>query len=66
MGNKNYDAIIVGASILGAATGFQLAKKGYKTLNIGNLPMSGYGSTNNSCAIVRADYSTRDGVAFVY
>ena len=66
MGNKSYDAIIVGAGILGAATGFQLAKKGYKTLNIDKLPAAGYGSTSNSCAIVRAHYSTRDGVAFAY
>jgi len=66
MGDKKYDAIIVGAGIIGAATAFELAKKGYKTLNIDKLPAAGYGSTSNSCAIVRAHYSTRDGVAFAY
>jgi len=66
MTEKKYDAIIVGAGILGAATAFELAKKEYKTLNIEKLPTSGYGSTSNSCAIVRAHYSTHDGVAFAY
>lgn len=66
MGNKSYDATIVGAGILGAAIGSQLAKKGYKTLNIDNLPTSDCDSTSKSCAIVRAHYSTRDGVVFAY
>jgi len=63
---KNYDAIIIGAGIIGAATAFELAKKGYKTLSIDKLPSAGYGSTSNSCAIVRAHYSTYEGVAFAY
>ena len=56
--NQQYDAIIVGAGIVGAAVAFELAKKGYRTLNVDKLPTSGYGSTSNSCAIVRAHYST--------
>lgn len=66
MANKKYDAIIIGAGIIGAPIGFELAKKGYKTLNIDKLPTSGYGSTSSSCAIVRAHYSTQDGVAMAY
>ncbi len=66
MANKKYDAVIIGAGIIGASIGFELAKKGYKTLNIDKLPTSGYGSTSNSCAIVRAHYSTQDGVAMAY
>lgn len=66
MENKRYDAIIIGAGIIGACIGFELSKKGYKTLNIDKLPTSGYGSTSNSCAIVRAHYSTEDGVALAY
>jgi glycine/D-amino acid oxidase-like deaminating enzyme len=60
------DAIIIGAGVIGAATAFELAKRGYKTLNIDKLPASGYGPTSNSCAIVRAHYSSHDGVAMAY
>ena len=61
--NKQYDAIIVGAGIIGAAIAFELAKKGYKTLNVDKLPSAGHGSTSGSCAIIRLHYSTPDGVA---
>tara|TARA_B100000945_G_scaffold212949_1_gene171545 strand:+ start:1017 stop:2330 length:1314 start_codon:yes stop_codon:yes gene_type:complete len=64
--NRTTDAIIVGAGVIGSAVAFELAKRGYKTLNIDKLPTSGYGSTSNSCAIVRAHYSTWDGVAMAY
>ncbi len=60
---QKYDAIIIGAGIIGACVGFELAKKGYKTLNVDKLPASGYGSTSNSCAVIRLHYSTPDGVA---
>jgi len=36
--NKKYDAIIIGAGVIGAAIAFELAKKGYKTLNVDRLP----------------------------
>ncbi len=62
MDNK-YDAIIIGAGVIGAAIAFELAKKGYKTLNVDKLPSAGYGSTSGSCAIIRFHYSTPDGVA---
>ena len=64
--NRTADSIIVGAGVIGSAVAFELAKRGYKTLNIDKLPTSGYGSTSNSCAIVRAHYSTWDGVAMAY
>ena len=60
------DAIIIGAGIIGCTTAFELAKKGYKTLNIDKLGAAGAGSTINSCCIVRAHYSTYDGVALAY
>lgn len=66
MANEKYDAIIIGAGVIGAAIGFELAKKGYQTLNLDFNPTSGYGSTSASCAIVRAHYSTEDGVAMAY
>jgi sarcosine oxidase subunit beta len=61
--NKQYDAIIIGAGIIGAAIAFELAKKGYKTLNVDKLSSAGYGSTAGSCAVIRLHYSTPDGVA---
>ena len=63
---SNPDVIIIGAGIIGCSTAFELAKRGYKTLNIDKMDDAGAGSTVNSCAIVRAHYSTYDGVALAY
>jgi len=64
--NKKYDAIIIGAGVIGSPIAYELAKMGYKTLNIDKLADAGEGSTAASCAIVRAHYSTEDGVAMAY
>ena len=64
--NKEYDVIIIGAGIIGCATAFELSKKSHRTLNLDKNPVAGYGSTSNSCAIVRAHYSTYDGVTMAY
>jgi len=61
--NQQYDTIIIGAGVIGAAVAFELAKKGYRTLNVDKLPSAGYGSTSGSCAVIRFHYSTPDGVA---
>lgn len=63
---RKADAVIIGAGVIGASIAFELAKRGYQTLNIDKLPASGYGPTSNSCAIVRAHYSSREGVAMAY
>ena len=63
---KQPDVIIIGAGVIGGSTAFELAKRGYQTLNIDKLNDAGAGSTINSCAIVRAHYSTYDGVALAY
>lgn len=60
------DAIIIGAGIIGSNLAFEMSKAGYQTLNIDKLPAAGYGSTANSCAIVRCHYSTWPGVAMSY
>ena len=60
---EKYDAVIVGAGIIGCCIAFELAKKGYKTLNVDKLGAAGHGSTSNSCAVIRLHYSTPDGVA---
>lgn len=64
--NKSYDAIIIGAGVIGCPIAYELAKMGYKTLNVDKLTDAGQGSTAASCAIVRAHYSTEDGVAMAY
>ena len=63
---KQYDAIIIGAGIIGCSIAFELSKKGLKTLNVDKLPGAGNGSTSNSCAVIRVHYSTVDGTAVAY
>jgi sarcosine oxidase subunit beta len=62
----DYDAIIIGAGVIGAAIAYELAKRAYRTLNVDKLPAAGYGPTSNSCSIVRAHYSSREGVAMAH
>ncbi len=64
--DKKYDAILIGAGVIGASVAFELAKRGYRTLSVDKLPAAGYGPTSNSCAIVRSHYSSYDGVAMAY
>ena len=62
------DVAIIGAGVIGAAIAFELAKKGYQTLNIDRLPAAGYGPTSNSCAVVRAHYfiTQEEALAMAY
>ncbi len=62
----DYDAIIIGAGVIGGAVGHELAGRGWRTLNIDKAPTAGAGSTSNSCAIVRFSYSTVDGVMLAW
>ncbi len=64
--DRSADALIIGAGVIGAAIAVELAQRGYRTLNVDKLPASGYGPTSNSCSIVRAHYSSREGVAMAY
>ena len=47
----SYDAVIIGAGVIGASVGLELARRGRRTLNIDALPAAGYGSTSASAAI---------------
>ena len=60
------DAIVIGAGIIGASTARELAARGMNVLAIDRLPAASYGSTANSCAIVRPYYSTVHGSAIAY
>ncbi|MEZ5537214.1 MAG: FAD-dependent oxidoreductase [Thiolinea sp.] len=64
--HREYDAIIIGAGVIGTAISLELARKGWRTLNVDRLPAAGYGSTSNSSAIIRTYYSTLDGTAMAY
>lgn len=64
--DQSCDAVIIGAGIIGAAIGYEMAKQGKKTLNVDMNPAAGYGSTSNSCAIIRVHYSTIPGTALAY
>jgi hypothetical protein len=64
--SESFDAIIIGTGVIGAATAFELAKAGWKTLSIDRNRQAGHGSTAGSCAIVRMHYSTFDGTAFAW
>jgi len=61
-----YDAVIIGAGIIGCATALELSQRGWRTLNLDRLPAAGYGSTGASCAIIRTHYSTLDGTAMAW
>jgi len=61
-----FDAIIIGAGIIGCGIAFELAKKGYQTLNIDKLADADAGPTGNSYGCIRFFYSTYDGVAMSY
>jgi len=63
---KNADVIIIGTGVIGSATAFELAKRGYKTLSVDRNRQIGHGSTAGSCAIIRMHYSTFDGTAFAW
>jgi len=60
--SHDYDAVIIGAGVIGCATALELARRGWRTLSIDKAASAGSGSTINSCAIIRFSYSTVEGV----
>jgi sarcosine oxidase subunit beta len=62
-GEPEYDAIVIGAGVIGGAVAYELARRGHRTLSIDKGPGAGYGSTSASSAVVRFSYSTETGVA---
>ena len=63
---EQYDAIIIGAGVIGTCTAYELAKTGRKTLSIDKNSVAGYGSTSGSCAIIRTYYSAFETCAIAY
>lgn len=58
----NKTAIIIGGGVIGCGIALQLLRRGYQTFNVDRNAEVGFGSTVNSCAIVRFSYSTLDSV----
>lgn len=63
LGEPEFDAIVIGAGVIGGAVAFELARRGHRTLSIDKGPGAGYGSTSASSALIRFSYSTETGVA---
>lgn len=58
----SYDAIVIGAGVIGSSVTFELARTGRSVLCVDAGPAIGAGSTSSSSAIVRFNYSTIDSV----
>jgi sarcosine oxidase subunit beta len=60
--HSDFDVVVIGAGVIGAATTLELARAGRRVLCVDKAGAAGSGSTSNSCAIVRFSYSTRPGI----
>lgn len=60
------DVIIIGAGVIGTAIALALCRRGFRTLNIDKNPAAGYGSTSNSCAVVRFSFSTENSIKLAF
>ncbi len=63
---QSYDAIVIGAGVIGTSITCELARRGWHVLGVDRHRGAGQGSTSASSAIVRFTYSTRAGVAMAY
>ena len=61
-----FDAVIIGAGVIGTAIALGLSRDGRKVLVVDKGREAGHGSTAGSCAIIRPYYSTLDGCAVAY
>lgn len=52
-----YDCVIIGAGVIGASCALQLARRGFRTLNLDKGPSAGSGSTSYSSGNLRAMYT---------
>ncbi|MFW2382173.1 MAG: NAD(P)/FAD-dependent oxidoreductase [Acidimicrobiales bacterium] len=57
-----FDAIIIGAGVIGCALAVELSRRGHRTLNVDKGQSAGAGSTSSSSAVIRFSYSTPTGV----
>ena len=62
----DFDAIIIGAGVIGTSVALGLSRAGCRTLNVDALPAAGYGSTSNSSAVIRPFYSAMETCALAH
>ena len=60
---KTADAVVIGAGVIGSSIALALGRRGWRVVVVDKAGGPGHGSTSASSAIVRFNYSTRDGVA---
>ena len=66
MNEQSFDAIIIGAGVIGSGVAFELTRRGLRTVSVDKLPAAGYGSTSASSAVIRLNYSTEAGMALAF
>jgi len=64
--SASYDAIIIGAGVIGNSIATELSRAGRRTLSVDKLPGSGHGSTGYSSGVCRMMYSVPDSVRFAW
>ncbi|MFW2381038.1 MAG: NAD(P)/FAD-dependent oxidoreductase [Acidimicrobiales bacterium] len=62
----NYDAIVIGAGVIGSSVALELSRKGLRTVSVDKLATAGSGSTSSSSSVIRFNYSTAGGVAMAW
>ncbi|MEY4174442.1 MAG: hypothetical protein RI900_1607 [Actinomycetota bacterium] len=60
--NERFDAVVIGAGVIGSSVALELARGGRRVVVVDKGPAPGAGSTSSSSGIVRFTYSTLDGV----
>ncbi|MCY3634629.1 MAG: FAD-dependent oxidoreductase [bacterium] len=65
-GGGRFDAVVIGAGVIGAATTLELARRGWRAVCVDKNAAAGSGSTLNSSAIVRFSYSTKPGIILAW
>jgi sarcosine oxidase subunit beta len=63
---KQFDAVVIGAGIIGTSIAFSMSKAGWRVLVVDPLAGAGQGATSSSVAMVRTQYSTREGSALAW
>src|SRR4051794_24694114 len=64
--SRKYDAVVIGAGVIGSSIALALARRNRRVVVVDKAGGPGHGSTSASSAIVRFNYSTRDGVALAW
>jgi len=59
---EQYDAIVIGAGIMGASISLELSRSSHRVLCVDGGPAVGAGSTSSSSAVIRFNYSTYDSI----